>query len=939
MARYIEIFNEAVCKYPDRPAFVDENETLTFKELNEASGKIYAYLKEKGIGKEDFVQILLPRQVCIPASVIGIMKAGAAFILLEDTYPKDRVDYIYKDCNCKQRIDIKLYEKIMAEYEPVSGNEPTDLHDACFAVYTSGSTGNPKGVLHEYGKCEDAIRAYEKEDHGFEISRCAMFAPFYFVVGIMGILHYTSSGITGYIMPKAATRDFIKCREYIRNNNIEELYLPPSFLRVYKKPEECLKVILTGSEPANGLSFNGHPLLYNCYAMTESGFIVLRTKLDKAYDVAPVGEPILDSLKVCLIDEDGNIVEGAGQGELCFKNRYVRGYINLPEQTAKAFREDGYYHTNDCARRDENGMYYIVGRFDDMIKINGNRVEPVEIETQIKGLTGLVHVVAKGFVEAKRSYICVYYLNKEAADKGLLKDGGLVFDRDALKTLLPDYMLPSYYIGIDEFPLTASGKVYRKALRAPDTCKYRREYVAPTNDIERIICEKMAEALNLDKVSIEDDFFEIGGDSIRVMMFITSCNEAGLNVSTKDLHENRTPRLLALACPDAMDEKERNRIDDEARTKSFIMLSSQLANLYAGGTEEHNVNNITVMDKLNKDVDVKRLARAAQRVLGAHPGMHIRFFKDDVFKQQFEESYKPDVKILDTTEEAINSMSSDPEGYNIYTDRLYTCNILKTEKACYFYLNMNHIISDGTSMNLLLDQIMSAYYDDDYVVPRDHYFYMLYERLKEERIEKRIPEGSKANLIRFDHDGKGDEGAVVHREGIIKKSGSFYVAALAMAIAKYNGQTAVWIKEVSAGRNELYTRNIAGLLAMGIVLDLDIEETTTFEEVLRCVRDQEMEQIAYPANKTLFKPGDIAGIRFNYHKSALANSEYSKIVEPIAYNRFRNNKMKGTFSLNITENVENDTVNLIFVYNTAFYEKDSMEKLMDMFMEIIADNV
>nr|MCR5211801.1 AMP-binding protein [Lachnospiraceae bacterium] len=380
MGRYLERVFEVIQSEADRPFFVDGDQSITYGEVGQESGKIYRYLRSKGIGKEDFVQIIVKKDIHFYSCMLGVWRAGAAFVINEAGYPKERLEFIGKDLHAKLVLDQPLFETIMVEQEPLSGYEETDPHDACYAVYTSGSTGNPKGVLHEYGNLDQSMESFFPMAQEYLHYRNGFVPPLNFVASILESVVSTACAMTNFMVSGEMLRDYNALTKFIAEERIDRIYLPPSYIRIYKKPAECLKVVQTGSEPANGLYYEGGiPEIVNTYSMSEAGFCVLRTTLDRAYDVAPVGFPGLAGIKYELIDDDGKVVEGAGQGELCFANEYVRGYINLPEQTSKAF-VDGMYHTADICRRDETGAYFVVGRNDDMIKINGNRIEPAEIE-------------------------------------------------------------------------------------------------------------------------------------------------------------------------------------------------------------------------------------------------------------------------------------------------------------------------------------------------------------------------------------------------------------------------------------------------------------------------------------------------------------------------------------------------------------------------------
>lgn len=336
-------------------------------------------------------------------------------MLTEDTYPVERVDFMRKEVGCDLVLDQALYEHIMKEYEPKEGFEDVDDHDLAYVVYTSGSTGAPKGVLHEYGNLDQASEVVP-EPEGYPVVRYALVHPLHFVAAILCFTDAMMAGMSIYIVPSEVYRNFEQFSRFLEENRISTTFLPPSFLRMYKHPVPSLIDIEAGSEPAHGLYYEGgKPRIINKYSMSEAGYCILCKVLDRAYDVAPVGKPLMP-IRLGLLGEDGREVEGPGEGELFFESPYVRGYINRPELTARAFR-DGMYYTGDICRRDENGDYYIVGRNDDMVKINGNRIEPAEIEAAIKSLTDLSQVAAKGFNEPGRSFICAYYVQDEAKSR------------------------------------------------------------------------------------------------------------------------------------------------------------------------------------------------------------------------------------------------------------------------------------------------------------------------------------------------------------------------------------------------------------------------------------------------------------------------------------------------------------------------------------------
>ncbi len=955
MDRFIDKYMEVVEKYADRLAFIDDKEALTFKQLDDRASMFYAYFKSHGIGKEDFVIIDLPRSVNTVAAMVGVFKAGAACCPLESTYPRERVKYIQNDLQCKLTLDSEICREILDTMKPLRGHEETDLHDAAYVVYTSGSTGNPKGVLHEYGKIEQN-RIISANDRDAMV--CALVPPFYFVAAFMCVIKVLLHADTTYIISPLMTRNIQKMKDFIEEKQLDWLFLPPAFIRIYTNPSPSLSRIITGSEPANGLYYpGGYPKIMNTYSMSESGMRVFAGELEKKYDVAPVGKPMLD-IPVYLYDEDGKVIEGAGQGELCFLNEYVRGYINLPERTAKAW-QNGIYHTGDIARRDEEGRYYIVGRIDDMIKINGNRIEPAEIEARVQDLTGLKKVIAKGFHEDYRSYVCVYYLRKEAEALGILKDNKLSVDKDKLKEYLPAYMIPAYYIPLEAFPIGPNGKIMKKELKAPRITDFVSDYEAPGNEMEAYFSEKMAEVLKMERFSATGNFFEMGAGSIEVLKLISICDK--YPVSAAMLYRYPEPRLLVRNYTEAESMEKLKEENAIAYRGKYCLLPAQKMHLMSADGQSYasQVQEITTLLKLRENVDVERLCSAIDHVIGCHPALGTKLFEEDGgVCQAYDDALIGKTCVITVGDKEFDAFLNEKNREvktEIFDKRLYESVILKYREEYYYYLSISHLVADGDSVKLLLKDIEQRYASESYEPEMDFWFLILKRygdamgqkdknTEKSETIRQLALSKEKEQWYRAlpaDRNAIPVKGTVLALPDAFRWKdgfdGSYYATACLLAQSWYNKTDKAAILSVFDNRNETSHVHAFGMLAKGLKIFLKIEEKDTASSLLKKVR-LETQKVSIGQGVLDQIDGEPEEenymMRYNFLHNLMASVSTGVFEKNIPVRNLKKN-IRGTIATNIVYNDGNPAAGLRVVYSTDVYDEKTIEGYVEMLRKAV----
>ncbi|MBQ3285448.1 MAG: AMP-binding protein [Ruminococcus sp.] len=941
---------------PNAPILFDEahSKGITYAQLDDMSGRVYAYLSGKGIGKEDFVLINLPRGILPIIAMVGVWKAGAAWALVEDTYAPERIDFIRKDCGCKTELSAENWEDVMAT-EPKSGFTPSDDHDAAYAIYTSGTTGNPKGVLHEYGNLSRAIESVRinGENPFNDKDRLALLAPLNFVASVIVILEALSiCGGKIFVVGYATIKNPLALKRFFLEKRVTITFLTPSYVRMLgNQTGPFLRMLFVGSEPANNI-YNKNLELINIYAASESGFAVGVFKIDRAYETCPIGKPEIDT-KIVLINEDGEEVEDGEIGELCLENPFVRGYINLPEETEKAFK-DGIYHTGDLARKDENGNYVLLGRSGDMIKINGNRIEPAEIEASVKQALGVDWVAARGFEESGKSYLCAYYTADIQFDPDEL--------REKLAKRLPYYMIPAYYIKIDKVPLKANGKMDRKALPQPDASDFKTDYAPPENEIQQKLCDAMAVVLKLDQVGINDDFYELGGDSLGSIRVITESGLPGLNAG--EIFRGRTPKKIAALYEESClnDDGEAPEIKNARAMKSEHPLTVEQLYMvdYQLYTPKSTMYNLFSMMKMDKElVDMQRIAEALQTAIRNHSALltTFRFNEDGDIVQRYTPEVMQDIRVEKLTEFEFDSLKDTlVQPFKIIGGCLHRCRVFETEKNGYIFFDVHHTLFDGTSLKVFMGNVGKAYMG---MQPDPDLYYLILQNREDEKQTEFYQESKRYFEDRYegvdwssypdvDYESRENEmGEIFAPIGIEQPQmkamerryrisrNEFFISVAALAISIYNRKDDIMLSWVYNGREDMIAMNSVGLLFRELPVGLRMKDDMTIRDLFADVQDQVqkgIEHCCYPYVDTHNQAGSSESAYLLYQRDIRDMGGLEELsVEAID---IRQNQAASQTILDMEILDGADGLELMIDYTASLYEDESMEEFKNTFVKV-----
>jgi amino acid adenylation domain-containing protein len=731
-------FETQVDKTPDAIAIRSREGTLTYGELNEQANRLALKLRKKGVGADSIVPIAAHRSFAMMIGIMGILKAGGAYLPIDPEFPEDRIRYILEDSGAK----LLCAERRWMEWLPFEG-EIIDLEDLeesgglqpevlrpiassrslAYVIYTSGSTGKPKGVMIEH---ESVINRLHWMQSQYPIDAQDVIlqkTPITFDVSVWELFWWSFVGASVYLLEPHGEKEPQVMMSVVDEQSVTVMHFVPSMLGVFLQyaveagrdnPLGDMRYVFTSGEalkPAHVGGFyrmlsrgDAKTRLINLYGPTEATVDV------SAYDCAnysqgsvPIGAPI-DNIRLYVVDEQLRLRPIGIPGELCIAGvGLARGYLNRGELTAEKFVPDPFfpgermYRTGDRARWQPDGNIEYLGRFDHQVKIRGLRIECGEIEHALLQLGTVSDALVTTVKDrAGELALCAYVVTVYALDERELKS--------TLKRSLPEYMVPSLFVFMSALPLNPSGKSDRSQLPQP-TYSESVGGGEPRSETERRLAELWKHVLGVDRVSVDDHFFVLGGHSLRAAQ-LSGAVEQQLEIafSMKDVFG--TPVLEDMAAfIDAAPRKASTHIPRAKQQDTYPLSLAQnrlfvLYHVNPSGT----TYNLPLALKMMGELNVERLQQALQGLIDQHEPLRTSFeWNDGVPVQRIHEHMT--LQAIVTRAEHVDSLDGIQgfiEPFDLQQAPLFRASLITNgEQDHMLLLDMHHIVSDGISMSVL----------------------------------------------------------------------------------------------------------------------------------------------------------------------------------------------------------------------------------------------
>lgn len=736
------LFEKQAAKTPNLIAAKYEGETLTYKELNEKSNQLARYLKKNGVRIGDFVAISVDRSLEMIIGLLSILKAGAVYVPIDPNLPETKINYILDDIKASiilinknwnynnLEVDAHRIDTIDYSNEPISNLDLLiNIEDLMYVIYTSGSTGDPKGVMVQHGAVANRL-IWMGEYYGIDSKDIILQkTPFSFDVSVWELFLPLIIGAKVVFSKPEGHKDSQYLINTIKTEAVTTVHFVPSMLNAFLENEEvgtCItlkRVFCSGEELTKNQERKFHQMLnselHNLYGPTEAAIDVTHWTChsNDNFNYVPIGNPISNMQTLILNSE--LIPEPKGvTGELYLAGvGLAKGYLNKQELTANSFIDNPFsvisskklYKTGDLARLTLDNHIEYIGRNDKQVKIRGNRIELTEIVMALRNIPDIQDAVVMTKESNSGKKLVAHILKNKKAHLNS------EYIRSQLSQSLAYYMIPSIFNILDEWPKTHNGKLDRKKLMnfSPVIIEQRKEEYSETLSKNEVLCNIWSDVLDIPKVNIYDDFFELGGDSILALLIVAKAKKEGIHLELNDLLEKRTIE----------------NIDTSKKTIHFKVSQNQITGeigktpiqnwFFNKNLKKPEHWNMSLILDTPANINIAAVEKSLQKIIHHHDVLRTRFYKrKNEYVPKIEENIDLLFEVKDYARLTINEQNEE-----IQKDLIEVQSSLNLEgnllKALFIKLSpaqsnklilvFHHLIMDGVSWRIFIEDLTQVY--------------------------------------------------------------------------------------------------------------------------------------------------------------------------------------------------------------------------------------
>ena len=1014
-----QLFEEQSQRTPDRIALIGETLSawakvgasprgctgiaqchLTYAQLNKTSTQLSNYLLHQGVTSDSIVGIMIERSIEMVIGIMGILKAGGAYLPLSPSNPKERIDYMLKDSGAKTTLIFSEIAEIMALNltDFLTGDMDTsalqiDSSNLAYIIYTSGSTGKPKGVMVEHLSVINTLSTLHSL-YPFKSSDVYLLKTAYtFDVSVAELFGWYLGGGQLAILTEGSEKDPHEIVKAIVHFGVTHINFVPSMfnliIEILKYPIKekltCLKYIFLAGEvllPDMVKKFralNSTIALENIYGPTEATVYTSKYSLVDWEDgnILPIGKP-LPNLKLYILNSDFQLQPIGVSGELCIGGiGLARGYSNRPELTAEKFLnnffisahgksdiKDRLYRTGDLVRWLSDGNIEFLGRIDDQVKVRGFRVEMGEIENCLLKYPGIKEavVLARGD-EGGEKYLTAYIVSDSKYEETEI--------REFLLKGLPDYMVPSYFVPLDQIPLSSSGKVDRKALPRPEL-KAGLDYVAPRYPTEAKLVGLWVELLNIqpEVISIDSNFFHLGGHSLKATVMISILHKM-FDVSVPLVEVFKTPTIRGMA--KYIDNSGKNKyLSIEAiEKKEYYPLSSAQKRLYFLQSIEPSSTgyNMPFIFPGAEELHPEKLGNIFQELINRHESLRTSFHMIENHPvQKVHEDIEFNIALISGGKEENMAFAASVRPFDLSHAPLLRVGLLKRNDGRHMIMiDMHHIITDGISMELLKIDFMALYEGKNLPRLRIHYkdFAQWQNSPSQQEMVKKQEEywlkefAGEIPVLKLStgHENSGEsntrgcgikfgiskEDTSALKKLALEEGATLYMILLTiynLFLSKVSGQQDIIIGTPSAGRRHADLKQIIGMFVNTLALRNYPSEEKTFKDFFKEVKERTLKAfenqdyqfedlVANVLTERVSGKNPIFDVMFIMQNQMETGSGSQEINEPIPY------KADEIFDLLLSAVESEEILILNLVCRAGVCDDETIERFSRYFKEII----